>query len=551
MASANEAVVNSRLYPKCPLTMLMFWFDHHPDYLTTLTVSDGTTYSNKYGLWGLQDGAGGAKHFSVEHPLLLARHIDFAPYGLWFTLTRFRFQTRPGPNDADVVGSVTVKLQDPTSNCNQYPSFESLVYAILDNGRSPSPAPVWQALTADPLPTSVTNAICAREMDLRVQPALNFALDVIVHDREGAAYDIKFARNEQKFLSFIQRKHGTAGCVLTESGPLVYYTEANLNDSSKNVVMEIDGFTGMSWYPKGSSISADLDLLMVPVDSIRRALSRCSTRLLAVSLTISLSITEGHATVLFFDQENKQVQLFDPNGFMSLAPKFRPQAMDEMLKAAVHTEFGLDYQGLGDIDGFCPSLQSMQGVEFEHLAGDPEGFCAAWSLFMIDFRLSNPTLSPKEAMWAAHGMLQKSPLSLTDFIRHYALYIINEGALDAPVEAGNASPEALKPPAQMKHWPQQQPPLFSSERPVPRPASRPMFLERPRDEWSTLPQQGSRPAGGWALPAGVARRRRSRCCPKPRLHGRCRTAEPSRRASCPRASRLAQSRCPSKTRSRR
>ena len=81
----------------------------------------------------------------------------------------------------------------------------------------------------------------------------------------------------------------------------------------------------------------------------------------------------------------------------------------------------------------CPyvGLQVLQELELElqlvsSSIGDPIGFCSAWSIWYADMRLGNPKINRMELLKKATSTLKKKEGSLTNFIRNYAEFIVNE-----------------------------------------------------------------------------------------------------------------------------
>ncbi len=124
----------------------------------------------------------------------------------------------------------------------------------------------------------------------------------------------------------------------------------------------------------------------------------------------------AHANVLIYDKETNTVERFDPNG--GWRNKFSASELDREL--ARHFKlFNVEYKIPND---FCPavSFQSLQGKErrFKH------GLCAAWTLWYLDFRLSNPRISdPSVLVKHALDALKKEP-SMTTFILDYISHVL-------------------------------------------------------------------------------------------------------------------------------
>ena len=57
------------------------------------------------------------------------------------------------------------------------------------------------------------------------------------------------------------------------------------------------------------------------------------------------------------------------------------------------------------------------------MEGDPGGFCAAWSAWYVDTRLSNPNKSRKQVVDMALDKFKNDQGSMTQYIRSYSVFI--------------------------------------------------------------------------------------------------------------------------------
>ncbi len=134
---------------------------------------------------------------------------------------------------------------------------------------------------------------------------------------------------------------------------------------------------------------------------------------------------DNHANCLIYDHHDRSVELFDPVGRMETLYQERLEKSFKFFFSSI---------GISKVHGFmdyCPaeSFQAIQWREREETKEiDPMGYCAAWSLWWIDFRLTNAhtSLSRSELVDRAIAVLHSKPYPMTEFIRNYARFIVRE-----------------------------------------------------------------------------------------------------------------------------
>jgi hypothetical protein len=147
----------------------------------------------------------------------------------------------------------------------------------------------------------------------------------------------------------------------------------------------------------------------------------------------------AHANSLIYDMDKKELEIFEPHGSSPIDTKTDALKRDEMYKA-IHADFKnhnvpvakfyapMDYCPLGPqaADESEASIASARMIKDK-----PGGYCAAWSLFYLDFRLSNPDFPRKR-------LLQKFAQSFgetsTSFINAYSNFILKlyDDSFDTP-----------------------------------------------------------------------------------------------------------------------
>ena len=148
-----------------------------------------------------------------------------------------------------------------------------------------------------------------------------------------------------------------------------------------------------------------------------------------------MSNFSGHANLLFVDLENKTIERFEPYGFVksfgttdtNTTKSFDTQ-MKKMLKKYkfkyLKPKLFSPKKGLQFIEEHKIEKQSKKSTSEKDT--DPEGFCAAWSLWYADTRMTNQHISRNKLINYTIKVLGKSNTSLRQFIRNYSGFLIDE-----------------------------------------------------------------------------------------------------------------------------
>ena len=99
----------------------------------------------------------------------------------------------------------------------------------------------------------------------------------------------------------------------------------------------------------------------------------------------------GHFNFMVYDNVTNTCYRFEPNG--GVVDFYDSPALDVMLKKKLK-KYGIGYKTMND---FCPTIKNNKGTfgpqalesKSEKQLTDPGGFCAYWSIFFIDFILTN------------------------------------------------------------------------------------------------------------------------------------------------------------------
>lgn len=186
--------------------------------------------------------------------------------------------------------------------------------------------------------------------------------------------------------------------------------------------------------------NADKKELQVPNDRIQLCLADKSSRFVFQPCELVSRIGGSHANAILIDKTLKTAERFEPHGSRAydIFRDFRYELLDELLEDYFNQN-GIQYLKPAY---FCPYIGPQK---FE--SSRTSGYCAAWSLWYIDMRLSNPDV-PKESLlvqmntktgqlrqtgqfreYLQRYVMQVYKLILVEF-PHYYDYIVNYDRYD-------------------------------------------------------------------------------------------------------------------------
>jgi len=146
----------------------------------------------------------------------------------------------------------------------------------------------------------------------------------------------------------------------------------------------------------------------------------------------------GHFNFMVYDKKENTVYRFEPNG--GVVNFYNSPALDKMLAKKFKSWGDIEYKTMND---FCPApgfrirrqhqTRGPQALEnrLEKQLTDPGGFCAYWSIFFIDYIMTNhkrPGFEQKTIPEHLEKMISdigKKFSSYKEFIRTFAVFINN------------------------------------------------------------------------------------------------------------------------------
>ena len=145
----------------------------------------------------------------------------------------------------------------------------------------------------------------------------------------------------------------------------------------------------------------------------------------------------AHAGYVILDMEKNEVERFEPHG--AYPPKlfnYNPKLLDQQIEAKFN-------EVSSNIKYFRPSnflprigFQTMDYIEAEEKCrhiGDPDGFCAAWSVWYADMRIKNPNISRNRLVEQLIAKMRQEKISFRSMIRNYSykLTVIRDQILES------------------------------------------------------------------------------------------------------------------------
>jgi hypothetical protein len=132
----------------------------------------------------------------------------------------------------------------------------------------------------------------------------------------------------------------------------------------------------------------------------------------------------GHANALMYTKATKELEIFEPNG-KDHGDMFMAKELHAELASLMTERFGLPK--LLTPNDYCPrKMQIFQSMETdEESLWFTEGYCAAWTMWYTEMRMSNPKLKTKQCVKLAMAKLMDAG-SLRSFIWNYDRWIRRE-----------------------------------------------------------------------------------------------------------------------------
>jgi len=156
-------------------------------------------------------------------------------------------------------------------------------------------------------------------------------------------------------------------------------------------------------------------------------------RFIILPLTVvppSCDSANSHANIMIFDTKKKTIERFETYGGKQFSDEKIFIDFDNKFDKLITKHIKYKYLRPKDI---CPKIgfQLLEERSIDHniasiRKGDPGGFCAAWSFWYADLRMTYPNIEQKKLQHKAISIIKNNPITFRKFIRNYAQFILNE-----------------------------------------------------------------------------------------------------------------------------
>jgi ankyrin repeat protein len=145
-----------------------------------------------------------------------------------------------------------------------------------------------------------------------------------------------------------------------------------------------------------------------------------------IIFAVGIELREGsHANYLIYDKKQNEVERFESHGYSVIGLNYNGELLDNLLEKKFKSIIpGIIYVRPQD---YLPKIgfQLVDVTEKNKVIGDPGGYCALWSIWYTDMRLSYPDLPRSKLVNKLFIIMRKKNISFKNMIRNYTINIIN------------------------------------------------------------------------------------------------------------------------------
>ncbi|ATZ80688.1 ankyrin repeat/calcium channel domain-containing protein [Bodo saltans virus] len=155
----------------------------------------------------------------------------------------------------------------------------------------------------------------------------------------------------------------------------------------------------------------------------------CAAKKKFVIIPLGIEMKEGsHAGYIIYDVKKKEIERFETygGGNTLYGTYYNPELLDSLLEVKFK-DIDDDIKYIKPFD-FLPKIgfQLFDIVDKQHKKiGDPIGFCALWSIWYVDMRLSYHQIPRDKLVKILISIIKKENLSFKNVIRNYSADIVN------------------------------------------------------------------------------------------------------------------------------
>ena len=241
-------------------------------------------------------------------------------------------------------------------------------------------------------------------------------------------YNIDFGINIHWFEDGVDHDHDDS-CVLlpkkigeipdAQTKVSLRWIQKKRKSSKKNKIMTVD-----------SLMNDDSDGHISVPKNFWKQFNQCPSKRFVVFPFGFTCVDSGHANYMLYDRKNKSLERFESFGKV-ISSCLSPPNLDKKIFELFHEKLGSELLYYYPPQAFLPAenFQTKQEKEKEWIKrnedDEPVGYCAAWSAWYIDLRLSNPDIDRETLVKIAMKKLESLPINFTTFIRNYSGMIVD------------------------------------------------------------------------------------------------------------------------------
>ena len=269
------------------------------------------------------------------------------------------------------------------------------------------PKPILEVPVPEPTPKKIEPLINKLETKIKEFEALGKKHGAVIYNGDGFVQVVAY------IALLIEYE---AKCAIIGKKNLNHY----------NINSQLDNGQNTAFYNAAEKLSKDL------LDCIKRG-----DKMIAMPLNLNFgNLIMGHANLLIYRPYENTIERFEPYG--ELPDISADKTFNIVLKRMFEVEMKPYLKELTpkfiEPNQICPNIKGFQALEEELglLEQEGGGFCAMWSLFILELIFLNPTLSTKEIIQQGLTLSKSNPQYLRNVIRGYVLKI--EKMLDSYVK---------------------------------------------------------------------------------------------------------------------
>lgn len=161
------------------------------------------------------------------------------------------------------------------------------------------------------------------------------------------------------------------------------------------------------------------------IEDFTNKIMKCNKRFIILPLGIDM-VYASHSNYIIIDNHLKEIERFEPHGYKSpFGLDYNATLLDNTLELKFKS-INNNYKYIKPFD-FLPKIgfQIFESQEIKNKKiGDPEGFCALWSIWYVDMRLLQKDLDRKVLVNTLIKSIRNNNISFKNLIRNYAVEIL-------------------------------------------------------------------------------------------------------------------------------